>query len=224
MFKPIYICTVKKPRPPKKKIADPSTEDKIKKAARKVFLQKGFAATRTRDIAQKADINLALLNYYFRSKEKLFAIIMKESIQTFLKSLVTVFNDERTTFEEKIDRLAAGYIDILTANPDIPLFVLSEIRRDPAGFLSEFGFREMILESVFLRQLQDGIRRGHIAPCNPLHYVANLMGLCVFPFVARPMLQALGGLDGDAFNGLMAERRLLIPQWYRAMTKPAKQR
>ena len=53
-------------------IKDLSTEQKIKNAARKVFTEKGYAATRTRDIAEAAGINLALLNYYFRSKQKLF--------------------------------------------------------------------------------------------------------------------------------------------------------
>ena len=42
---------------------DASTEEKIKIAARAVFQKKGYAATRTRDIAQEAGINLALLNY-----------------------------------------------------------------------------------------------------------------------------------------------------------------
>ena len=52
----------------KKKIeeVDLSTEEKIKEAAQKVFIKKGYAATRTRDIADEAGINLALLNYYFR--------------------------------------------------------------------------------------------------------------------------------------------------------------
>jgi AcrR family transcriptional regulator len=56
------------------KALDTTTEAKIKNAARVVFHKKGFAATRTRDIAEEAGINLALLNYYFRSKEKLFEI------------------------------------------------------------------------------------------------------------------------------------------------------
>ena len=64
-----------------KPAADPSTEEKIKIAARSVFHKKGYAATRTRDIAEEAGINLALLNYYFRSKEKLIDIIMTETMQ-----------------------------------------------------------------------------------------------------------------------------------------------
>ena len=71
----------------KKKI-DTSTEEKIKEAARTVFHKKGFAATRTRDIAEEADINLALLNYYFRSKAKLFEIIMVETLQMFINGML----------------------------------------------------------------------------------------------------------------------------------------
>ena len=48
-----------------------STEEKIKKAARKLFTKNGFDAVKTRDIAAEAGINLALLNYYFRSKDAL---------------------------------------------------------------------------------------------------------------------------------------------------------
>ncbi len=45
-----------------------SNEQKIKEAAKTVFYKRGVTATRTRDIAEEAGLNLALLNYYFRSK------------------------------------------------------------------------------------------------------------------------------------------------------------
>ena len=48
------------------------TEIKIKTAAKSLFLKKGYSATTTREIAKESDINLALLNYYFTSKCKLF--------------------------------------------------------------------------------------------------------------------------------------------------------
>ena len=55
------------------------TEIKIKTAAKSLFLRKGYSATTTRDISKESDINLALLNYYFTSKKKLFEIIMLET-------------------------------------------------------------------------------------------------------------------------------------------------
>src|SRR5687767_4981818 len=107
---------------------DHTTEERIKNAARVIFHQKGYAAARTRDIAEEAGINLALLNYYFRSKEKLFDIIMFETFHGFLQSMTGVFNDRDTTMFQKIEILAERYIDLLIKQPDIPLFVLSELR------------------------------------------------------------------------------------------------
>src|SRR5882762_9031481 len=108
-----------------------SAEEKIKEAARKLFTQKGFAATRTRDIAEEAGINLALLNYYFRSKKKLFDIIILESLQGFAKSLMDIFNNDKTSLEIKIETFAERHIDLLIKNPGIPLFILSELRENP---------------------------------------------------------------------------------------------
>src|SRR5436853_3194781 len=109
--------TIKKTKPK----SDTTTEAKIKNAARAVFHKKGFAGTRTRDIAEEAGINLALLNYYFRSKEKLFDIIMLESLHGFVQSLTDVFNNEKTSLENKVETLVSNYIDLLIEQHDIPL-------------------------------------------------------------------------------------------------------
>ena len=104
-------------------IADISTEEKIKEAARIVFTQKGFQGTKIRDIAAQADINLSLVNYYFRSKEKLFEIIMADTIQKLSDKIHPVLYDEQTTLIEKIGLIADHYIDYVLENPDIPFFV-----------------------------------------------------------------------------------------------------
>ncbi len=49
-----------------------STEEKIFKAAKDVFHRKGFDGTRMQEIADKANINMSMLHYYYRSKDKLF--------------------------------------------------------------------------------------------------------------------------------------------------------
>ena len=54
-----------------------SAEDRIKEAAKKVFVQKGYAGARMQDIANEAKINKALLHYYFRSKDQLFELSKK---------------------------------------------------------------------------------------------------------------------------------------------------
>lgn len=203
----------------KKEIIDHSTEEKIKNAARKVFTQKGFAGTRTRDIAEEAGINLALLNYYFRSKEKLFDIIMLESFQEFMKSMIGVFNNEKTSLENKIESMVCNYIDLLITQPDIPLFVLSELRNNPKELISKMNLENNLMKSFFMKQIQQAIKDGKIVEVSPAHFFMNMMSLIVFPFVASPMLKNLGDLKQEEFDKLMQQRKILIPKWIKAMMK-----
>src|SRR5579862_6316911 len=109
----------------KKIIEDVSTEEKIKQAARKLFTEKGFDAVKTRDIAKEAGINLALLNYYFRSKEKLFDLVMIENFEQFIRQLIPVLGDERMSLDERLTLVVERYINMLMANPDLPFFILN---------------------------------------------------------------------------------------------------
>lgn len=198
----------------KKAEVDLSTEEKIKEAARKVFTSKGYAAARTRDIAEEAGINLALLNYYFRSKEKLFEIVMLEKLSKFFGVISPILNDPSSNVENKISLVAAQYIDMLTETPDLPLFILSEIRANPHQFINRMPLGKTVLESVFMKQLQ--ARRPDITP---LHFLMNLLGLTVFPFVMSPLFLAVGVVTPKSFAGMMDMRKELIPRWMNAILK-----
>lgn len=196
-----------------------STEEKIKAAARTVFHKKGYAGTRTRDIAEEAGINLALLNYYFRSKEKLFGIIMTETMKAFFQNLTVILNDEKSSLDQKVEQIASGYIDLISREPAIPTFIMSEIRNNPAGLLEKLPFKKLLTQSVFLKQFNTAVQEGRISEPSPIHFLMNLIGLIVFPFIAKPLLKAIGDLDETQFQNLMQQRKTLIPQWISDMTK-----
>ncbi|HEX3934800.1 MAG TPA: TetR family transcriptional regulator, partial [Puia sp.] len=165
-----------------------STEERIKEAAQKLFTQNGFAATRTRDIAKEAGINLALLNYYFRSKQKLFDLIMIENFRKFLTGMKVNFQDPTLSMEERLRRIVTAYVDFLTEFPDLPLFILNEIRGNPSKIAEQVRAEVGPARSEFFKELQGAKKEGKIE-LEPFHFVANLVGLTVFPFVARPLLQ-----------------------------------
>ena len=196
---------------------DANTEEKIKIAARVVFHKKGFAATRTRDIAEEAGINLALLNYYFRSKEKLFELIMIETLTGFLQNMGLVFNSETTTLNEKIQLVAERYIDHFMAEPDTPLFVMSEIRSHGAELFQNMPTVNTILQSAFVKQYKEAVKNGKIMEPNPLHFLMNLMSLMAFPFIGSPIIKKIGKLTDRQFEKLMQERKKMIPIWMNAM-------
>ena len=198
---------------------DSTTETRIKEAARTVFHKKGYAAARTRDIAELAGINLALLNYYFRSKEKLFAIIMMETFQQFVQTLKTIFNDESTSLDGKIEIVVSSYIELFRKQPAMPIFILSELRNNPEALIDSIKLKQVVMHSAFIRQLKEQIKSGRVEPINPLHFVMNLTGLTIFPFVASPMLRHLGDLSEKDFDDLMLARKEMIPRWIKAMLK-----
>lgn len=200
---------------------DTTTEARIKEAARVVFHKKGYAATRTRDIAEEAGINLALLNYYFRSKEKLFEQIMLETMFGFMKTMLHIFNDATTSLDQKVAQMAHNYIDLILLEPEIPLFILSEIRRDATAFIERMPVEELFSNSVFIQQYKEAVTAGRVAESNPLHFLMNLMGLVIFPFIASPFYKKIGKLNEQQFNTLMEERKLLVPVWIHAILKPS---
>ena len=202
-----------------REISNPSAEERIKEAARTVFHKKGYAATRTRDIAEEAGINLALLNYYFRSKEKLFEMIMAETLSGFLQGILMILNDENTTLEKKVQEVASRYIDQVIEEPEIPTFILTEIRNNPAALLKKLPIEQILSKSVFFRQHQKAVEEGKIAEPNPLHFLMNLVGLIIFPFIAKPLLMGARNMQTPAFNQLMQDRKKLIPVWIKAMMK-----
>jgi AcrR family transcriptional regulator len=197
---------------------NPSTEEKIKEAARRVFTKKGYAATRTRDIAEESGFNLALINYYFRSKEKLFDIVMVEHLQTFIHSVMGIVNDRDTTLLQKMEILISHYIDILIKNPDIPLFVLSEINANPAKLISKLGFNKMQHDHIYIVKQWKELEASDNAPnINPIHIMMNVLSLTIFPFIASPLIRNRTGISIEEFNALMEERKKLIPVWVKAV-------
>ncbi|MCC7231456.1 MAG: TetR/AcrR family transcriptional regulator [Bacteroidia bacterium] len=199
---------------------DINTEEKIKIAARSVFHKKGFVATRTRDIALEAGINLALLNYYFRSKEKLFDIIMAETLHTFVASLISVLNDESTSLQHKVEAFTKAYIEMLIREPEIPIFIMSEMHHHPDKLLARLNAKALLFESAFAKQYVQEFEKKNIAAMPMLQFLMNILGLTVFPFVASPLLKKIGNLSGNEFNALMKERIKRIPEWISLIMNP----
>jgi AcrR family transcriptional regulator len=194
------------------------TEIKIKTAAKSLFLKKGYSATTTREIAKESDINLALLNYYFTSKWKLFEIIMFETLFDFLSKMVEVYNDEKTSLEEKIKLTCEKYIDMTIAEPLLPTFVLNELKNNPTSFL-KMPSTKMIMKSRLVAQYQEGVKKGIYNKVEPIHFVTNIMSLIVFPFMCSPILKKMEKLNTKEFNTLMLERKKSIPKWIIKMIK-----
>ena len=191
--------------------AETSTEEKIKAAARTIFTKKGFLATTIRDIAAEADINLASVNYHFRSKEKLFEFIMDETIKKLFDKIEPVLNDENTTVSEKIELCVGYYIDQVLQNPDFPFFMVNEVMGGSTKLPMITNMRSLA-NSHFAKQLKALQTDGNIS-FHPVNLLWNITGMIMFPFLTRPQMLQSAYFNDDEFHQLMQERKKLIPIW-----------
>jgi len=83
----------------------------IMETAEILFAEKGFNGTSVRDIAEKAHVNLAMISYYFGSKDKLLESLFDyrgEHVKLKLESMV---EDKTLSSFEKLDLLIEHYIE-----------------------------------------------------------------------------------------------------------------
>ena len=189
-----------------------TTEEKILEAASEVFTEKGFSGTRTRDIAEKAGINLALLNYYFRSKEKLFEQVMKIKVVLLFGKIFPILSNEKTSLEEKIDLVSNKYFEILSKNPNLPLFVLSEMQKKNSEVKSIIPVNKIFKNSVILKQIKE--RKPEL---NPSHFLINFLSMTIFPFITKPVFNTFDLMNETEFQQFVEERKRLVPIWIKTL-------
>lgn len=196
-------------------------EQLILEVARKQFVQKGYAATKMQDIAQEADVNKALLHYYYRSKEKLYHEIIVRTLDKMVPSFAAAMAKEGS-FWERVDNLVGTYLELLQAEPDIPFFIMSELSQEQERFISELRKRAHYFPAAhgFVMSMQEEMAGGRIKTMPPLHLLLNIMSMTVFPFVAKPIFSTIFNFPQETFMALMAERKDIIMGFLRAALKP----
>ncbi|MEO1624715.1 MAG: TetR/AcrR family transcriptional regulator, partial [Bacteroidota bacterium] len=154
------------------------TEEKIKLAALRLFTQKGFNDTKTRDIAEEAGINVASLHYYFRSKDKLFQLVAEEAMQGFSTIRERIFSNKQP-LHIKIREFVEQYIDFFRDNPFLPLFIVTESEKNSEKMLDMMSNSEAHREiQVHLDNLS---KEGIIRPMSLFNFISNLVGMTIFP-------------------------------------------
>lgn len=203
---------------------DENTEKRILNAARKIFYEKGLAGARMEEIAQEAEINKAMLHYYFRSKQKLFDKILQEAFAQIFPQLMGIIMSD-VSLEEKIRQISYTYNDLLSENPLLPLFVLSSIQRDADSFLENLTadnvFQPSLVTAKLMTQIEAEVAEGKIKPVDPRDLIINLIAMSVFPFMMKPVLTRLFGMSEEDFMSFIKKRKDVVSEFaFRAIAAP----
>lgn len=183
-------------------------------AALSLFVEKGFAATRSEEVARAAGVSKGTLYLYYPSKEELFKAVVRQNLSALIAE-----------GEELVDRHEGSTSDLLvllmttwwqrlgnTPAAGIHKVVLSEVRNFPE--LAQFYTDEVILpaDRLFSRTVQRGIDRGEFRPL-PLHEVSHaLMAPMIFQALHRHSFGAcpVQGVDFDPASMLQTQLDLLL--------------
>jgi TetR/AcrR family transcriptional regulator len=165
---------------------------RILEAASRIFAQKGREGARTREIAKAAGVNPAMLHYYFSSKEELYGRVLTpllDQLLTGLKSALASSRDPRN----QIQAVVEFYFNFLGAHSEMPRLIMWEIVTGSdtihKTLFSMFAADRDDLRGT-IRQTFRQTQKRTAKPGNPDQYMISLVALCVFPFIANPVLRA----------------------------------
>jgi TetR/AcrR family transcriptional regulator len=186
---------------------DLSTEAKIREAARRVFIAKGFDGCSSREIANEAGMNVALVNYYFRSKGQLFQLIFQAAMEDFLLSMLDVFSTD-FSLENKTRIFIEREYDFLTKHPEIPGFIINELGRSE-GCSWDKNIRERIMDTGIFEECLKAQAEGRMRQIDLVSITILLMSNCQFPFLGRPLVQGIHRLTDEQY-----EQQLVLHKQY----------
>ncbi len=184
-----------------------SSEDKIKDAAKRVFILKGFSGCTSREIARESGMNVALVNYYFRSKDKLFQIIFQAVLEEFMLSMFSVFSSE-ASLKDKIRILIEREYDFISKNPEIPGFIINELSRENKESSEVVEMLNKISASGVMKQAEEAQIKGEMRKIDIIGISLLVTSNCQYPFMAKSLLQKMHGLsDKDYFDYLETHKK-----------------
>jgi TetR/AcrR family transcriptional regulator len=199
-----------------------NTEKKIFDAATELFLEKGVDRTSVREIAARADINLALMNYYFRSKENLFDAIFSQLVKSNTKKLIKIL-DSDLELEEKIRQYVGVYIDMLSENPLLVSFVMSILHRSRDRITEMKAVSSLYSTDIFSNQIIEEGKKGRIRRTDPTQLYVDMLSLIAFPFAIKSLVMDKRSFTEEEFAEFIEERKLRVPDMLIASMKPIKE-
>ena len=133
----------------------------ILSAAEELFADKGFDGTSVRDIAHKAGVNLAMISYYFGSKEKLFEALVEYRSGYTVGVIEEVARDEQTEPMEKMFKLIDFYVERILGSHRFHNIISRHFSTLPTSDLKEtlINMKQKNIDQI-RKIVDDGVQRG----------------------------------------------------------------
>ena len=203
-----------------RKVGRPNEKTQAREAliqhARELFVVMQYDKVSTRLVAQRAEVNVAMIRYYFGSKAGLFETMLRETLMPMQQKMRTLVAESS---QKNLAELMRTFFHQMIKAPQFPRLVSQVMHMSPSDTqrkLMEKVFLDVakpMLDVIFEKLMQQGVIRPNVDPqlCR-----MSLISLMVFPFMAPPALLAMHGIEltDDFINRLYEHNILLMTQGF----------
>lgn len=160
-------------------------------------------------IADAANVNKALLHYYFRDKESLYEEVFSYTVKRFMASLSEPLR-EAPTFAGTLRAFIEGYVDFIRDNEPVVRLMVNENME--GGAVLEKKAREVIMSEeapprFLIEQIERAVEREEIRPVDPLQTILTVVSSCVFVFIAAPTVQMIRPRAAEDWEAFLEARK-----------------
>ena len=185
-------------------MSEEKTKAKILSSATKLFGERGKYGVSTGEIARDAQVNKALIFYYFNTKDELYRTIFKLVMNEFVENVRSKMSEVEPGLPA-VEAFVRSHIQILEENKHMANMMIRELLfsdvKESAAIRRDFAEVFKTLRNDMLRALSGARTSGQIRAVDPLQTIVSIVSLDVFFFLGKPLVQMINqNVDLDTFE------------------------
>lgn len=186
------------------------TETRILQAAEKEFFEKGYIGARTTSIAEAAGVTHTMLHYYFRTKDKLFEQIVSKKINMLGDIILSAIGDNNLPLEDRIRQGVERHFDFISANQDLPRFIVNEVFSHPERIeILKTSIQNIVndLLNNLQQEIDEYAAKGLCQQADARMILIDIVSLNVFSFMAAPIVKEAIGYSYKNYDEFLTLRK-----------------
>ncbi|HTE10873.1 MAG TPA: TetR family transcriptional regulator [Chitinophagaceae bacterium] len=163
-----------------------------------LFAEKGFEGTSIRDLATRAGVNVAMINYYFGSKEKLFESLVEERASYSRGILDEIAHNASYSAIEKIEHIIDAYINKLFTNRKFHRVLHQEMMLSQRETLAQAIVEILYPNTLIIRGvIEAGMEKGVFRKVDAPLVIASIVGTINQVLLSKKMCIKLLDKESD---------------------------
>ena len=185
-------------------MSEGKTQAKILASATRLFGERGKYGVSTSDIARDAQVNKALIFYYFNSKDELYRIIFKSVMNEFVKNVREKMSEVKQGLPA-VEAFVRSNIQILEENNLMANMMIRELlffdAKESTVIRKDFAEVFIMLHNDMLRAFSGARTSGQVRDIDPLQAIVSIISLNVFFYLWEPLVQMINpAADSEKFG------------------------